>query len=335
MEELRSANAKAEAQSALFARLTAALAPQGDRQASYRGGGGSYPVWSNGPGDLYFAYRAPNASQKIRRHWHAFGYYAHTGQLRIVVEINIASQEGQSRAEGFFARDPDSGTILLMHSGLMGGGVKGLTQAAFLAWSGDEPRVVRSGDKSRLGFVVADIGSEDLISQIGEFVRRVALFKHDLGSGLLEQTGFKRKVSQARTLMQEFVGRKSGQRSADFSYETFHGAVVEALAEERAARLKVGETVDKTVLIDLFVCMGTRLTEVYEVKSKVDRTSLYGAIGQLVTHCGEEGRNVQRTLVLPKGRIVSDIGRALAREEIGIRRYRLVGKGQIKRVKLL
>lgn len=335
MQEMTDAAEKAAAQETLHKALTTALAPRGNCAISYRGGGGIHPIWSNGPGQLYYSYARPYPSQAVRRYWNAFGFFAATGQQRIVVEANIPSKTGETRAEGFFAHDPATGATLLMHSGRMGGGVPGLTKAAFYAWSGEEPKVARRDGASRFGVIVAEVGGRDMIAQIAEFVGRIAAFKSDLEAGLLDRPEFTRKKNEAQALLEEFVGTKSGRRSAEFTYETYHGAVVNALAAERRQSLRPGEKVDKTVKIDLFVCKGPRMLEVYEVKSKVDRPSLYEAIGQLVTHCGAAAKAVARILVVPEGTIVPDISKALARESISVRRYRLVDQGEIKKVKLL
>src|ERR1044072_7122451 len=121
MQEITDAAGKATAQQALHDALTAVLAPRGDCAIGYRGGGGTHPVWSNGSGQLYYSYAPPYPDQAIRRHWNAFGFFATSGQQRIVVETNIPSKAGEKRAEGFFARDPVSGATLLMHRGRMGG----------------------------------------------------------------------------------------------------------------------------------------------------------------------------------------------------------------------
>jgi hypothetical protein len=103
MQEITDAAGKAAAQETLHEALTTALTPRGDCAISYRGGGGIHPVWSNGPGQLYYSYARPYPSQAVRRHWNAFGFFAATGQQRIVVEANIPSKTGETRAEGFFA----------------------------------------------------------------------------------------------------------------------------------------------------------------------------------------------------------------------------------------
>lgn len=335
MQEITDSVGKAAAQQALHDALTLALSPRGDCAIGYRGGGGMHPVWSNGPGQLYYSYSPPYAGQAVQRHWNAFGLFVPSGQQRIVVETNIPIKGSETRAEGFFARDPISGATLLMHSGRMGGGVTGLTRAAFYAWSGEAPLVARRDGSSRVGVIVAEVGGRDMIAQIAEFVRRIAAFKSDLEAGLLDRPKFTRKKIEAQALMEEFVGTKSGRRTAEFTYDTYHGAVVKALAAERRQSLHPGEKVDKTVKIDLFVCKGAKMLEVYEVKSKVDRPSLYEAIGQLVTHSGAAAKAVARILVVPEGSIAPDISEALAREGIAVRRYRLVNKGETKKVEFL
>jgi hypothetical protein len=84
---------------------------------------------------------APNPR---RLNW--FGLFQQGIDLQITVEINTAYEGRNDQVAGFFARNNDTGSIYLMHSGRVGGGTKGVGKAAFLAWSNQ--RLVTVADSS-------------------------------------------------------------------------------------------------------------------------------------------------------------------------------------------
>lgn len=301
----------------------------------YQGGNGIYNVYSRGPQTLYYAYSPPRDEDKTPRHWNSFGIYGDHGIEGIGVEINIPSRFNSGRVAGFFARDPITGVTYVLHDGGIGGGRKGIGKDSLLAWLGEELVLATNGKEVREGLVVAQLGSPHLSAQIWRFVQRIDRFKHAVANGLLDTSAFKETIRNYAEYRKEFSGMKSGKRNALFAYQTHHGAVVDALYEERNAAKKAGETVGNTPLVDLHVIVDGKLAELVEVKCSTERQTLYTAIGQLVTHSANE-RQVVRTLVLPEdGTIPSDIQLAIDRLGIGLRRFRLTGPADKRGVVLL
>jgi hypothetical protein len=100
--------------------------------------------------------------------------------------------------------------------------------------------------------------------------------------------------------------------------------VVQALHDWRqAAGLRAGQHLFNDVLIDLGVATRSdQLVEVYEVKTSVDRQSVYTAIGQLFVH--GDTPNCKRVMVLPgQDKIAPDLAKALQRNGIDLMLYDL------------
>ncbi|MDP1655441.1 MAG: hypothetical protein Q8K91_02210 [Hylemonella sp.] len=111
---------------------------------------GSYWYWSSD-------YDGKDIPNPRRLNW--FGLFGNDADLQISVEINTAYEGRNDRVAGFFARDTDTGSIYLLHSGRVGGGTKGVGKAAFLAWSNQRPiDIVDSSGRIKEGVLVMPIG---------------------------------------------------------------------------------------------------------------------------------------------------------------------------------
>ena len=78
-----------------------------------------------------------------------------------------------------------------------------------------------------------------------------------------------------------------------------------------------------------------RLTEIYEVKCSAERQTLYGAIGQLVTHSAGQSADLIKTLVLPRDQpIATDIKCALDELGVKVRHYSVAGTPRARTVRL-
>lgn len=97
--------------------------------------------------------------------------------LSITLWINPQKSGVDRRANAAFVRD-DAGHVLLVHTGRLGGGKKGVGQRAFLE-AFDGPRIT-VGD--RMFVVVADLESPSAVADIASYVRAVAAFKAEVGA---------------------------------------------------------------------------------------------------------------------------------------------------------
>jgi hypothetical protein len=256
------------------------------------------------------------------RYWNAFGIYFESGSLDVCVEINIPTTTNTRKVAGFFAAD-ENGTVYLMHSGGIGGGKKGVGKTAFLASS--RPRLVDVVDHAgevRLGLIVAPLIPRKLGAGVARFVMRVADFRK-----VVQNKDAIKDLQDAGTsydaYLQEFSGKKRGNRAQEFEYMSWHGEIVDAIYAWRKARALPNEVVANDVFRDLYVRRGARIRELYEVKTSVDRQSIYTGLGQLSVHGGQGCVGI---LVIPAGDLPTDIVESLERLKIRILRFSIKGR---------
>lgn len=318
------AASKQAAQKAIERTVSAALRNQGKRSMGFRSGSMNEVIHSNGDGQLWCAFGSVEDA-KIPRRWNAFGVFDSKRQAQtITVEINIPTNGNSARVAGFFARDLASGRTYLMHDGGVGGGKPGVGRKAFLAWSRTPLHEVASmNGPERPGIVVGDVDSQDLPSRLWRFVELVRDFKNAVTRGDFDNDEVRSAVAEWETFNSESSGRRHGTRNAQVDYVSYHGDVVQRLYEERAARCEPGEKVCNSRLVELYVRSGKKVTEIYEIKTSLDRQTLYAAIGQIVTHSGEAALMMKRVLVIPKGNIASDLQKCIELLSIDVRRFEL------------
>jgi hypothetical protein len=267
-------------------------------------------------------FRQPDVANPRRLNW--FGKFTAERDLQITVEINTSYVGRNDQVAGFFARDTNTGTVYLMHSGRVGGGTKGVGKAAFLAWS--DQRLVEAvdsqGDK-RDGIIVMPVEGSGASQSAARYIAQIARFKVAVRAGELGTAEFQKKQKDFEDFYAESRGRRRGKRSSKVDYLSRHGEVVDALYEWRLrAGLSRGQRLVKNVLIDLGCASGQPLEEVYEVKTSATRPDLYTGIGQLLVHGANE--SCQRTLVLPHDETIpADVQRALSRLNIALLRFEL------------
>lgn len=258
------------------------------------------------------------------RYLNWFGLYKAEGDLQISVEINTAYEGRNDQVAGFFARDNDTGSIYLLHSGRVGGGTKGVGKSAFLAWSDQRPiDVVDSSGGVREGVLVMPIDGIAASRSAVRYVDIIARFKLAVRAGDMETPEFRSKKKELDDFYSEARGRRKGRRSAQIDYLSRHGDVVDALNSWRISNPlpKKGRVV-KNVLIDMGVAVGSDLVEVFEVKTSTARSDVYGAIGQLMVH--GTAADCRRVIVLPhKEAIAADLKEALERLGIELLKFKL------------
>ncbi len=314
----------AKAQRKLEAAIRRDFKTKAVKNIGYRGGttfdakvvtDGSYWYWSSDHDDEDI----PNPR---RLNW--FGLFRGDADLQISVEINTAYEGRNDQVAGFFARDNDTGSIYLLHSGRVGGGTKGVGKAAFLAWSNQRPiDVVDSSGGIREGVLVMPIEGVAASRSAVRYIDTIASFKQAVRAGDLASPEFQHKKKELDDFFAESRGRRKGQRSGEIDYLSRHGEVVDALYSWRSSSVlpKSGRLV-KNVLIDMGVAVGSELVEVFEVKTSTARSDVYAAIGQLMVHGTSD--KCRRVMVLPqKELIASDLKEALQRLNIELLKFKL------------
>ena len=324
---------KAKAQERLETRLKDGLKDEGILNVGFPGGNDDVPIYSASDGRLWAGFKGPVRRDKHPRFWNAFGVFKRGANSQtITVEINIERSGNSGRIAGFFARDTETGEIFLMHSGKVGGGQKGVGRTAFLVWSKAKlVEVEQHKGNPRTGIAVARINSSTLAEDIWFFVQSMVEFKAAVREGRTATTDFRDQIAEYERYSQEFFGRKAGGGGARAEYDAIHGKVVQAIYDARSTRKQYGEAIYNNQLIDLYVRRSRKIIEIYEVKTSLDRQSLYTAIGQLLTHSGIEGNSAKRFIVLPKGSgPPKEFAAAFKRAGIALMRYSEDEEGTIR-----
>jgi len=271
---------------------------------------GSYWYWSSG---------RRSSKDKIPRFLNWFGLFDSVNDLQISVEINTPFIGRTRQVAGYFARDSDTGSIYLFHSGRVAGGTKGVGKNAFLAWSQQTPvEIADSVGGVRDGILVMPIAGIAASRSAIRYVNTVANFKRAVRAGELNSRSFQRKEKDLNDFRSESSGRRTGRRSPEIDYLSRHGEVVDALYSWRtSSKMPDRSRIVKNVLIDLGVESRGELVEVFEVKTSSSRSDIYRAIGQLMVH--GTAIKCRRVIVLPgTEQIATDQRRALQRLRIEI-----------------
>ena len=263
----------------------------------------------------------------IKRRLNWFGTLREQPGVSITVEVNTTYEGRKDQAAGFFARNAETGLVYLLHSGRVGGGVKGVGKNSFLTWAAREKHdVVEAVDSSgriRSGLIVMPVEGAAAAKSAVRYIDLVRGFKKAARNGEIQSREFQRQQKRFEDYFSEGRGRRKGRRSSEIDYISRHGEIVDALYEWRSARpLPKRSRLVKDVFIDLGVANGKDLVEVFEVKPSADRSSIYSAVGQLLVH----GRNepCRKIIVLPEDDpLAPDLADALIRLQIDEVSFRL------------
>jgi hypothetical protein len=269
--------------------------------------------------------RGADVTMKRRLNW--FGVLSDHPGVAITVEINTTYEDRNDQTAGFFARDTKTGVTYFLHSGRVGGGAKGVGKTSFLTWAAREKRdlveVVDSSGRIRTGLVVMPIEGRTAANSAVRYIELVRGFKKAVRDGEIESDEFQDQQRKFEDYFSEGRGRRTGKRSSDIDYISRHGEIVDALRDWRGTRLLPRKSrIVKDVFIDLGIARGNELIEIYEVKPRSDRSSVYSAVGQLLVH----GRDntCRKIIVLPHDEpLAVDLAEALRRLSIETIKFRL------------
>jgi hypothetical protein len=264
------------------------------RNVGYQGESLDLPVWWREDEGFWSTLRPIE-----NRYWVSFGTTdpLRTNALSIACEINPPLEGVNKSIAGMFATDSRR-RICLTHSGKIGGGRRGVGQTAFLEQfrGADAMAGITMPDGSvRPMIVIGAVDDPSFPAQVGHFVREVERVK-----ALLTATEDRRSTgAPPRTRFSpEFAGKRrpylmEGAVEADAK----HGLVVEEIARLLAERNRRYAN-DRNR--DLYILDGRgRMTHLFEVKTGVDSTSVYTAVGQLMLNGEAEAAVPRRMLILP------------------------------------
>lgn len=223
--------------------------------------------WSNGHGDNQ--YWCPYGIGKPRLNQTV------TGRCQINYPVNCINR----KVAALFAHDENDNTYLL-HSGAIGGGIKGNGREGFLNFfEGERKEVLVNNDLIEYN-VVGCIDAPDFLDNLKLFIQSV----YDYKEANKTKTKTKTDKTNATLNSDEYAGIKTYDLPERTVIADNKHALVCTELKEQLKLLGLEPKRDR--LRDLFT-LNTKTNKIellFEIKSKPDRQSLYTAIGQLMMY---------------------------------------------------
>lgn len=226
------------------------------------------------------------------RYWNGFGFGKPVEGSNITLngEINFPYEDINRRIAGAFAEE--SGNILVLHRGKIGGGKPGVGKNLFMANFRGDKVVAVDGDRETEFCLVGELDSKHLPNQVATFISEIIRIKN---------------IEPAETAIFEelnnykYTAEHSGQTTVDRNNSTTvnrtHGIVVAALVTELQNRgFKVANDRNR----DLFIHSRNKITTLFEVKTSSSTQNLYSAVGQLLIYSIPIKNDVELIIVLPE-----------------------------------
>lgn len=211
---------------------------------------------------------------------------------------STTQQEGNLRKHGgLFLADADE-NMYLAHTGMIGGGVKGVGKNTFVReYRGGNWHTIRWPDDVETDVVVVGrIGGPDFPAQLGRFAREVDRVK---AVGKLQGAGVRTRGPSAGSFNPEFTGKRCPHAAGGaIESECYHGSVVNTLHDE-VERL-LGREPANDQPRDLYLTDESgRVELLIEVKTDLSTGSIYQAIGQLFFNGYAENHMTKLVLAVP------------------------------------
>lgn len=226
--------------------------------------------------------------------------------LLIDLQFNVPIRSSRRSHGGAFVRDVESGIIYLAHRGIVTRGKSRVKKDLLLAETSATTTQVH-GSKGLIElFLVAAVESDSLLDDISTFaqeIRRAAAVVTDEDvTGDAKETTVSNENDLDDTLgeyFEEFSGSRRLPAREEAVVLVRHGGVVHQLADA----VKHLGSLHKSKLVDLAV-VSDDCVYLFEVKTSIDTTSIYIAIGQLCVHALPIAKlfgvkNVRKIMVIP------------------------------------
>lgn len=229
------------------------------------------------------------------RYWNGFGIgKPENGSLEsLSTEINIPKYGINRRIGGAFGKS-DSGNILILHRGKIGGGRSGIGKTLFENNYRGKFIPVIDGDRTNKMALIGELKSEKLALQVANFVKEVSRIKTENKS---PQNSTLIPVKSKDNFNNEFAGTKEYSKQEVIQSLCNHGIVVNTLAKALKAKgLKIANDKNR----DLYILTNTgKIRTIFEIKTNTLTGSLYSAIGQLIIYSIGLEKSTNLFLILP------------------------------------
>ena len=210
------------------------------------------------------------------RHINLFGIGkpAENAMIPITCEINFPRNGINRRVGGAFAVD-DAGEIVVIHRGKIGGGRKGIGKILFENNYRGALADTMDGTFECSTALIGTLKSTRFPKQVQQFVFEVERIKK-----LRKTAAVDEEKKDREGFTEEFAGKKKYTTGSMVEAACDHGLIVNALA---STLQESGHDVRNDRNRDLFIIgKDDVISTIFEIKTSVNTTDLYSAIGQLL-----------------------------------------------------
>jgi len=205
-------------------------------------------------------------------------------------QINIPIDQLDRSVAGALALS-ETGDLLLLHRGNIGGGKVGIGKSMFLDnFRGDQEDIDEEGKITRF-CIIGEIGSSFLPIQIKNFMIEISRIKSLSNSpGEFDANPFRFNDEKGGTYT---LGDLNRDRSANRTHYVIVNALAELLQNQG---FMVGNDRNR----DLFIHDRSRIKALFEIKSALSTQNLYSAVGQLLVYSIPISTPVMLIFVVPE-----------------------------------
>jgi hypothetical protein len=225
----------------------------------------------------------------------------------ILIQINYQIEFKNFNDAAVWAKSPN-GKIYLLHSGKMGGGVKGISmENVDNIYSGRRCDAYHNG-KAKEYYIVCEITSPRAFNQVVAFVNEIERVKTILKSAnetvpVNKVTG-KWVTGKKLLILKKYTPEHWGKRKTYFNKGkvesvTNHGEVVHTLKEILENEMGFNGMCVNNKYIDLGLEKKNQPIAIFEIKTSVRTQALYTAVGQLMLHAYNSKTEPKKFIVMP------------------------------------
>ncbi len=267
------------------------------------------------------------------RYWIPFGIINKNHRQNMIVEINPATSGINTNVQGLIARD-GNGNRWLMHQGRLHPRDVRISQDMFDQFYIKERTDVSFSNGKTVGYhKVACLDGDGirLIRNLSKFVHacdEIRTYWADISSGSHLETVLK---NSERRFNQEVHGSSFRAGTKGRVFKRNHGKVVNELAEYLEAKgYEVDNRYNKRRLgPDLMAFRPDYPSLLFEIKTRLDMTHLYCALGQVFVYEELADHDFQRVVVFP-ATLDQQLEEVLVSLDVELLRYSLNDSGNIQ-----
>jgi len=255
--------------------------PHGDVEAEVR-------FLSDTGNDVFFSRTCLFKDKRTAGSLFGHGDAGTNASLNMDIQFNFPAARFSRAWGGAFLRHSPTNSVVLAHRGIVTRGHGRVPKADLFREMSATVRKAETSSGTREFFLLGELESPALISEIDGFSREVrqavkAISEKSVGNTGDKHETLRRTSATVSGALRQYLDEPSGERQLKGRRKSiadcYHGTVV------RAIRDALGSSTEtlKNQAIDLLV-MGCKQNYLFEVKTSSELQSIYTAIGQLAVH---------------------------------------------------